>query len=52
MYVFCSVQDCEHRDENGFCGKDKISISDNDFTAAGFLPICEDYSPKHREFEE
>lgn len=44
--VSCYCEECKYRDEDGDCSKDWITISDEDMTAAGFLPICKDYEEK------
>jgi len=46
MKVSCYVKSCKYRDENGWCGKDWITVSDEEMTAAGFYPICQDYEEK------
>ena len=34
--------DCIHN-KDGWCNKDYISVSDEEMTASGFYPICQDY---------
>lgn len=48
--IFCECTSCEYYDD-GTCAADEITISDNDMTAAGFLPVCQNYveHPAERE---
>lgn len=41
---------CKHN-KDGQCDKDYITISDDEMTAAGFYPICQDYEERE-DFEE
>ena len=50
MKVSCYVKSCKYRDENGWCGKDWITVSDEEMTAAGFYPICQDYEETYADF--
>lgn len=47
--VSCECVGCKYRDEDGDCTKDWITISDEDMTAAGFYPICQDYEERSSE---
>lgn len=40
--VICNCEECKHN-EDGYCGENTILISNNDLTAAGFVPLCKDY---------
>lgn len=40
--VICKCEGCKHN-ENGYCGENIITISDDELTAAGFLPQCKEY---------
>ena len=40
--IFCNCDSCENYDD-GACALDNITISDEEMTSAGFLPICQDY---------
>lgn len=42
MTVRCYCEECKHN-EDGYCGETMIYISNNELTAAGFLPQCTDY---------
>ena len=44
--------DCNCKyNKDGWCDKDYITISDDEMTAAGFYPICQDYEEREG-FEE
>lgn len=49
--IFCECTSCEYYDD-GTCAADDITISDNDMTAAGFLPICQNYDEHPLERED
>ena len=50
MFVTCNVSSCVHNDGDGGCNsKWGVTISDDQCTAAGFLPICQDYKEKVEE---
>lgn len=50
MFVTCDVSSCVHNDGDGGCNnKWGVIISDDKCTAAGFLPICQDYREKVME---
>ncbi len=40
--IYCNCDSCEHYDD-GACTKDDITISDDQMTGAGFVPLCTDY---------
>lgn len=42
MNVRCKVESCFYCID-GECDLEEITISDNEMTAAGFRPICQDY---------
>ncbi len=51
MFVTCNVSSCVHNDGDGGCNsKWGVTISDDQCTAAGFLPICQDYKEKVEEY--
>jgi len=42
--ITCFCTDCEYCDpEYHCCEKDDITISDENMTSAGFMPLCLDY---------
>lgn len=54
MYIKCNCESCRHWSTDGGdfigeggCKLDTITISDNTVTAAGCLPICEEYKEKN-----
>lgn len=42
MQVICHCEECKNN-KDGYCELDEVVISNNELTAAGFLPMCEDY---------
>ena len=42
MQVICHCEECNYN-HDGHCKQDAIVISESVLTAAGFLPMCEDY---------
>lgn len=42
MKVKCDCKDCKHNID-GWCEEELITITDEEMTAAGFLPLCTDY---------
>lgn len=40
--VNCTADSCEYNDD-GECAKLNITISDEEMTAAGFIPTCQEY---------
>ena len=54
MYIKCNCESCIHWSKDGGdfvneggCTLDTITISDNNVTAAGFIPMCEEYREKN-----
>lgn len=54
MIVKCQCESCVHWSKNGGdfvneggCTLDTITISDDNVTAAGFIPMCEEYREKN-----
>lgn len=45
--IRCECTSCEYNDNDGGCSKEYITISDEDMTAAGFLPLCKDYKEEN-----
>ena len=43
MTVWCECEECYYN-VDGECDKDYITVSNQDCTAAGFLPLCKDYN--------
>ena len=43
MIVWCYCESCKYHDDDDTCKKDAVVISDRDLTAAGFLPLCQEY---------
>ena len=42
--IYCYCESCKnHDDDNNTCKLDAVTISDEELTAAGFLPICQEY---------
>lgn len=42
--IWCYCESCKNHDEyNNTCKLEDITISDRDITAAGFLPLCQEY---------
>lgn len=51
MRVLCYVESCKnHNNDEGYCMLETISISEDKLTAAGYLPMCDDY--KERDDDE
>ena len=48
--VWCECDGCVHWDD-GECSYDGVTISDRNITAAGFLPVCQDYEERDEEDE-
>ena len=48
MTVRCYCEECKHN-ADGYCNEVMIYISNHEMTAAGFLPICTDYTEKEGE---
>ena len=53
MIVKCQCESCVHWSKDGGdfideggCTLDTITVSENTATAAGFLPLCEDYEER------
>ena len=53
MRLRCNVESCRHWEENagpyigeGGCTLEEVQISDDEPTAAGFVPMCADYEEK------
>jgi len=53
MRVKCNIDYCRHYDKKGGnyeneggCTLEEISISDDTYTAAGFVPMCDDYEER------
>ncbi len=42
MYVICHCEECKNN-KDGRCELDEVCISNNELTAAGFVPLCTDY---------
>ena len=42
MYVICHCEECKNN-KDGYCELDEVCISNNELTAAGFVPLCTDY---------
>ena len=58
MYIKCNCESCRHWSTDGGdfigeggCTLDTITISDNTVTAAGCLPMCEDYKERTSDIE-
>lgn len=47
MYVICHCEECKNN-KDGYCELDEVCISNNELTAAGFVPLCTDYEEKMR----
>ncbi len=54
MYIKCNCESCIYWSKDGGdfineggCTLDTITISDNNVTAAGCLPICEEYKERN-----
>ena len=45
MKVNCECTECVHN-EDGECNYYGVTISNNNLTAAGFIPVCQDYEEK------
>jgi hypothetical protein len=45
MTVRCYCEECVHNDD-GYCGEAIIYISNEEMTAAGFIPQCTDYEER------
>lgn len=51
--IWCYCESCKnHDDEDDTCKLDSITVSDRDLTAAGFLPLCQEYEEEEYEEEE
>ncbi len=54
MYIHCNVRSCKHWKEGasdflcdvGGCTLDEVTISEDKVTAAGCLPLCEEYEER------
>lgn len=46
--TYCYCESCKHHDDDDTCLLDTIVISDRDLTAAGFLPVCQEYEEDDR----
>ena len=46
MTVRCYCEDCVHNDEDGYCDRSSIYISNEEMTAAGMIPQCTDYEER------
>lgn len=42
MMIYCYCEGCKNHDDDT-CKLNSVTVSDRDLTAAGFLPICQDY---------
>ena len=47
--IYCYCEDCKNHDDDDTCKLDTVTVSDRDMTAAGFLPICENYEEENDE---
>lgn len=41
--IWCYCESCKYHDDDDTCKLSSITISDREMTAAGFLPLCEEY---------
>lgn len=41
--IYCYCEGCKHHDEDDTCKLDTITVSDREMTAAGFMPLCQEY---------
>lgn len=44
----CYCLDCRHND-NGECDSERVTISNDEMTPAGFYPICQEYEERRQE---
>lgn len=42
----CYVRSCRYNDQDGGCEKEFPVITEDELTAAGFLPMCRDYEER------
>lgn len=47
--IWCYCESCKNHDDDNTCKLDSITISDRDLTAAGFLPLCQEYEEAEYE---
>ena len=59
MRVKCNIDYCKHWKENagpyigtGGCTLEEITISDEELTAAGYIPKCEDFEEREERHED
>lgn len=50
--IWCYCESCKNHDDDDTCKLDSITVSDRDITAAGFLPLCQEYEEEEYEEEE
>ena len=41
--IYCYCEGCKHHDDDDTCKLDTITVSDREMTAAGFMPLCQEY---------
>ena len=47
--IYCYCEGCKNHDDDDTCKLSTITISDRDMTAAGFLPLCQEYEEQEGE---
>lgn len=41
--IYCYCEGCKNHDDDDTCKLHSVTISDREMTAAGFLPLCQEY---------
>ena len=41
--IYCYCESCKNHDDDDTCKLDAVTISDEEPTVAGFLPLCQEY---------
>ena len=45
--IYCYCEECKNHDVDDTCKLRSITISNREMTAAGFLPLCEEYEEEY-----